>query len=734
VTTRKDGSALRQLNTLFKVGAMRELTDGQLLERFSTGPGEVAELAFEALVKRHGAMVLRVCRAQLVDPHDTQDAFQATFLILIKKARGLWVRDSLGPWLHQVAFRTASCARSAAARRRRHEQSAARIGASLGTVEDWTGSEVEKALHEEINRLPECYRVPIVLCDLQGYTCEEAARRMGRPVGTVKSWRFRGRARLRDRLIRLRLAPMAGPCAALPISVARPALPEAMVRVAVRALRVGMTTGEAPASVRVLVKGVLATMFVNNLRTTAAAVFAVSFLTVGLLATEWVVADDLNRPPGKARTASPSPALLDLHRPIADSVKEPAGDWPLTLAEAIRLGLDNADEIRVISPGGKGTPTKIAPRNRGVDTQRFKAMVMAHVRSIEQQYWNLAQANVQLWIASQAVMLAQGVVNRESAGLKVGRGTSADVAAASQRLENFNLDLVSKTSDAITAERQFRTILGLAPTDGRRVVPVTVPTEAQLEPDWEESLAVMLKNQPDVVRSRTIMAKEPDGASDGSGLAQLERRKDFHKQVIHQATHALSRMFLEIDANFKQFMTARQLRASAAIRLESARAMYEEGRWLQDRFLDAIATYHTAVANEAQYKTTYNISIVAFEEVKGTLLEHDKITVVDGPKSRVSIAAVPDFAVNAARYEPPTRTMPRAQDLQPGEPQGPAAMPHESRTNPSEPKANDASSKAGEGGKTFSFHVTLGIGSKPVDIRGSFTITPAQPEGGSKAP
>ena len=121
----KDGAVLRQLRTLFNVGTVRELTDGQLLERFATDRGESAELAFAVLVERHGPMVLRVCRGVLNDPHDTQDAFQATFLVLVRKARALWVRDSLGPWLHQVAYRTASCARSTAARRRRHERRAA---------------------------------------------------------------------------------------------------------------------------------------------------------------------------------------------------------------------------------------------------------------------------------------------------------------------------------------------------------------------------------------------------------------------------------------------------------------------------------------------------------------------------------------------------------------------------------------------------------------------------------
>jgi HlyD family secretion protein len=182
VTTRKDGAALRQLETFFLIGAIRELSDGQLLEQFSSARGAVAEAAIEALVERHGAMVLRGCRAQLVDPHDTQDAFQATFLLLVKRARSLWVRDSLGPWLYQVAFHTASCSRPAAARRRRHEGRAAELATSLVGHKVRSNSELERVLHEEINRLPDCYRVPIVLCHLEGDTCEEAARWMGRPI------------------------------------------------------------------------------------------------------------------------------------------------------------------------------------------------------------------------------------------------------------------------------------------------------------------------------------------------------------------------------------------------------------------------------------------------------------------------------------------------------------------------------------------------------------------------
>ena len=111
----QSAALVHELKTLFNVGVIRDLTDGQLLERFATDRSEAAELAFAVLVERHGPMVLRVCRSALSGGLDVDDAFQATFLVLVRKARGLWVRDSIGPWLHQVAFRTASRARLAAA-------------------------------------------------------------------------------------------------------------------------------------------------------------------------------------------------------------------------------------------------------------------------------------------------------------------------------------------------------------------------------------------------------------------------------------------------------------------------------------------------------------------------------------------------------------------------------------------------------------------------------------------
>src|SRR4051812_9311396 len=256
--TRRDGALLREFGTLFNLGVIRKLTDGQLLERFSTAPGETAELAFAALVERHGSMVMRVCLALLPEPHDATDAFQATFLILIKKARGLWVSDSLGPWLHQVALRTASCARLAAARRQKHERAAA-IPAQASRVEGH--DDLGPVLHEEIDRLPERFRVSVVLRDLEGRTHEQAARHLGWPVGTVKSRLTRARQRLRDRLVRRGLSPTAGVLAALRPGGLEELLPGSLVSSTTgAALRFAASRTILGGSTAILAQGVLTAM------------------------------------------------------------------------------------------------------------------------------------------------------------------------------------------------------------------------------------------------------------------------------------------------------------------------------------------------------------------------------------------------------------------------------------------------------------------------------------------
>ncbi len=195
----------RHFRTLFELGAAGTLSDGQLLERFAGRGGDGAELAFAALVERHGPMVLRVARSVLRDEHAAHDAFQATFLILARKGSSLWVRDSIGPWLHAVAWRVASQGRVAEGRRRRSERSAARPESTPSPNDDRI--ELARVLDEEIARLPAAYRSAVVACHLEGLTQHDAARRLGWPVGTLQSRLDRARRRLRDRLSRRGYAP-----------------------------------------------------------------------------------------------------------------------------------------------------------------------------------------------------------------------------------------------------------------------------------------------------------------------------------------------------------------------------------------------------------------------------------------------------------------------------------------------------------------------------------------------
>ena len=132
---------------------------------------------------------------------------------------------------------------------------------------------------------------------------------------------------------------------------------------------------------------------------------------------------------------------------------------------------------------------------------------MAQCRSIEQEYWNLAQSHVQLRSAEQAVNLAQAILKRANADLLVGRGTVADVAEAAQRLEQFNLDLVTRTSDVITTERQLRNLLASSWTIGG-IIPVTPPTEAHFEPDWDACLGQMLEHQPEIVMIKLAIGEK----------------------------------------------------------------------------------------------------------------------------------------------------------------------------------------------------------------------------------
>jgi RNA polymerase sigma factor (sigma-70 family) len=179
------------------------LADEHLLDLFLSGDGGEAEAAFQALVRRHGPMVLGVCRHILDQVADAEDAFQATFLVLARKAGSIRDRRVLGRWLYEVAYRIAVRAKTNTVRRRIHERQGAEMSAvAPGPRADHAWCELRPVLHEEVNRLPEKYRTAVVLCYLEGRTNEEAAEMLRWPVGTVKGRLSRAREILRRRLTR----------------------------------------------------------------------------------------------------------------------------------------------------------------------------------------------------------------------------------------------------------------------------------------------------------------------------------------------------------------------------------------------------------------------------------------------------------------------------------------------------------------------------------------------------
>jgi RNA polymerase sigma factor (sigma-70 family) len=266
-------------------------SDAHLLERFATGD----EAAFELLLWRHGPMVLGTCRRLLRREQDAEDAFQVTFLTLARKAGAIGKREAVGSWLYKVAYRAALQVRAAAER----QPPAAPPGAEPAAPEEASAAEARElrpVLDEEVGRLPEKYRAPVVLCYLEGRTYEEAGRLLGCPTGTVAIRLRRARERLRVRLTRRGLAVPAGLVAAALVPAAAPgAVPAALFRATLES-----AAGPAPARLGTLTEGLVRSMFASKLKAVTAAV------TVALAALGTGAGVLLSQGPGKPAGAAPA--------------------------------------------------------------------------------------------------------------------------------------------------------------------------------------------------------------------------------------------------------------------------------------------------------------------------------------------------------------------------------------------------------------------------------------------
>ncbi len=209
---RQSGAVSRDIEMLFETGTAAGVSDRELLERFARGGDGFAEAAFEILLLRHGPMVLRVCRNLLRNSNDAEDAFQATFLVLVRRRGSIGRHDSVAGWLYGVACRVAARARVNDARRRTVEHRARLRVVPVFSLSDDDGAgrlESEILVQEEVRRLPAKYRDVILRCYWQGLTHEQVAAQLGCPVGTVRSRIARARDLLHGRLTRRGLAPMA---------------------------------------------------------------------------------------------------------------------------------------------------------------------------------------------------------------------------------------------------------------------------------------------------------------------------------------------------------------------------------------------------------------------------------------------------------------------------------------------------------------------------------------------
>ncbi len=284
MASKQPSSILRQLRQMVAVKDAGTVPDQQLLDRFVR---RREEAAFEALVRRHGSLVLGVCRRVLHNWHDAEDVFQATFLVLARKADSIGKQASVSSWLYQVAYHMALKARKQASNRQWHERQTIRRD-QADPLAEVTGRELLAVFDEELLDLAECERAPLVLCYLEGKTRDEAARLLGCSESTLNRRIERAKDRLRRRLARRGVALSSALLATgLTQTTASAGVSRTLAISTVRAVFAnvsGAKAGVASAAARALAEGTLRAMSATKLKLAIAGVLAASLVTLGAVA------------------------------------------------------------------------------------------------------------------------------------------------------------------------------------------------------------------------------------------------------------------------------------------------------------------------------------------------------------------------------------------------------------------------------------------------------------------
>ena len=337
--------AAMQVARVFRDGSLAGMPDRQLLERFIAHRDETA---FEAILYRHGAMVRNVCKQMLFDPHDVDDAVQAVFLVLVRKARFIRIEGSLGPWLYAVAGRVAARARANRRTRWARERQTPEIPeASYSSTED--AFELPRVIHDELGRLPERLRAPLVLCYLEGLTHDLAARQLDCPVGTVRSRLARARSLLHRRITRRGITLSAAGLGALLESNAKAAvssrLPATLVEsITGAALKAVVHTGIGFfTSLATILEGALS---VSHFKKTAilATVICVGGIATAVVGRTTVGQSAVQESREGLGVDGPGPVKLPREQPGTNNKPEPKKDSRL---EAIESKLDDKVSLNI---------------------------------------------------------------------------------------------------------------------------------------------------------------------------------------------------------------------------------------------------------------------------------------------------------------------------------------------------------------------------------------------------
>src|SRR5262245_61569483 len=276
---------------------LEQLPDADLLARFVARRDPAA---FAALVSRHGPLVLGLCRRLIRHEQDAEDAFQATFLVFLRKAGSIGKYESVGSWLYGVAYRVSLKANIAAARRRSRETSLPEA-AAFEVARDATGIDLGAALDAEVNRLPPRFRRAVVLCYLQGWSAQQAARALGCPRGTILSRLARARARLRDRLTRRGFVLTATAVAvALTRNRVEAAVPGRLGDSTIQAATGSAAAGAVSANAGALAHGVLQAMRIAKLKVLAVVLGILALGAAGVLVPRALADKDAKPADGKA--------------------------------------------------------------------------------------------------------------------------------------------------------------------------------------------------------------------------------------------------------------------------------------------------------------------------------------------------------------------------------------------------------------------------------------------------